>query len=1083
MRVFLGLAAALAAGLLGGRALAADALAFGPAPDWVEAVSSKAPDKPAEAGPPVRAIRFDQQVRFGSDGDGIYQESVSQVRTALGLQTLGTIRLSWNPADETITVHKVQILRGGQVIDVLAKQSFSIIRREEDLEHIVDGRLTATLQPEDLRVGDILDVAYTLDRKDRELQGHTDLAWSLGGMARVEQVSIRATWPTNRPIAWRVGDGLPKPKVVERNGVTRLSLDLEGLEPPKIPRGAPRRYWPTRELEFSDFKSWAEVAGTVAPLFAKASTLGPDSALDPEIERIAAASDDPKVRAAAALKLVQDQVRYLGLILADGGYTPVDAETTWKRRFGECKAKAVLLTALLRRLGIEAEPALVNAYGGDGVEKGLPRMSAFNHVIVRAVIGGRVHWLDGTRTGDGALDALEVPTHGWALPLRAEGSQLVALVRKPRGAPDREVRFDIDATAGIEAAAPVKAEMIVRGDAGLWPALMISTLTPADRERMLKEMWSSFPWVEVKTAAATRDAQTGESRMTMEGTARLQWFRSPNGPVFVVPGAGLGYRADFKRDDDQDQDAPYSVPYPSSAAYSFRLKLPLDGRGFTIPALDVDRKVAGRHFVRRAQLADGRLVIETQVDSLAEEFPASEAKAAEVGLAEMANTHVYVTGPAGYQATPADIEAWLAQEPKTAQDFIVRGAKLVEAGRLDSAEADFESAMAIDPASAWAYAGRGGIRLARNQLELARADYEKAGALDERNPAAVGGLGDIALREGRYQDAVDAYTRANYLAPSNLNAFLSRARAYVGLRDYDRALSDVDQVLRLAPGQAQARHLKAGIYATRLDYDRALAELDAMLADGPGDAATLFRRAELEIWMGRREAADKDLAQAVSLEPKAASYLHRARLGAKLAADTRLADIDRAVSLGEGEDTVAPVRAQVLIDAGRSRDAIAVLDRALRRKPRDAELLAMRGEARARGGDKARALADFDASRALVRDDSVGLNRLCWTLGTLGIALETALADCDASLKLDANSSNTLDSRGLVLLRLGRLDESIAAYDAAARTRPYQAETLYGRGLAKLRLGRTDEGETDLAMALKASAMVEDDFKGYGLSR
>jgi hypothetical protein len=47
----------------------------------------------------------------------------------------------------------------------------------------------------------------------------------------------------------------------------------------------------------------------------------------------------------------------------------------------------------------------------------LPSLAAFNHVIVRAIIDGKVYWLDGTRTGDkSGLDVLRPPPHRWALP-------------------------------------------------------------------------------------------------------------------------------------------------------------------------------------------------------------------------------------------------------------------------------------------------------------------------------------------------------------------------------------------------------------------------------------------------------------------------------------------------------------------------------------------------------------------------------------------------------------------------------------------------------------------------------------------
>src|SRR5690606_24236734 len=132
------------------------------------------------------------------------------------------------------------------------------------------------------------------------------------------------------------------------------------------------------------------------------------------------------VQASAALRLVQDQVRYVALLMGEGALTPASADETWSQRLGDCKAKTAILLALLDGLGITAEPAAVSVNNGDGMNEGLPRMSAFNHVLVRVEIDGQVHWLDGARTGDRRLEDTPVPPYFWALPLTGPGAALEA---------------------------------------------------------------------------------------------------------------------------------------------------------------------------------------------------------------------------------------------------------------------------------------------------------------------------------------------------------------------------------------------------------------------------------------------------------------------------------------------------------------------------------------------------------------------------------------------------------------------------------------------------------------------------------
>ena len=1065
-----------------GVARAGDKLAFGPPADWVRVAAEPKVGVLPETGPAVRLLRYDQQLQFSADTESIYVDRIAQARTAQGLPGLGTLTFTWDPGRDTVTVHRVRILRGGVSIDLLAKQTFTILRREANLAQIVDGRLTATLQPEDLRVGDLLEVAYTTTHADPVLKGRADFIFNLGALKGQESSSLRAVWSQPVAVTWRTGKGLPEPKLLHRGPISELSIDLANLPETNGPAGAPARYQPTREIEFSGFKSWEEIGAQLSPLFERAATLSADSPLKAEAAKIRAASADPKVRAAAALKLVQDQVRYLGLVLQDGGYTPVDADVTWTRRFGECKAKSVLLVALLRELGIKAEPVVANAYGDALLNTRLPRLSAFNHAIVRAEIGGKVYWLDGTRTGDENLDAIDVPAFDWALPIRPRGSQLVALVRAPRDKPDVEIALDVDASSGIEAAAPVKGEMVMRGTTALFPQILSANLPPKEREEMFKAMWARFPWIEVKSSSLSRDGASGETRIAMQGTAKLRWFASTTGQTLFVPEANLGYRADFKRDPGPDADAPFQVGgYPAASTYRLAIKLPDHGAGFTAPAPDVDKTVAGRAFKRTTTLKDGVLSIETRTGTVAPEFPASEAKAASAVLNEMASVRVSLNAPATYRATPGDIAAWQAQDPKTAQDLYARGRKFGGAGRFPEAIADFEKAMELDPRSSSAYSGRGAVRLSQNDLPRAREDYEKAVSLDDRNAEAHFGLGALALRAGRPADAVAELTRAIYLRPPTSRMLSLRAEAYRKTAELDRALSDADEAVRVDPKDLSARYERMQIYVGRHDDTRALAEADVMVATAPDNPLVHVYRGVVLSRLERRAEADAAFAASIKIKPTIYAYLTWAAQRPKSDVAARLADIDAAEKLDPKNAEISLARAGAYADAERWSDAIQILNRAAGAQPIPQGVIEMRARIHARAGNSALASKDFAAWRLKVGADANQLNALCWSEATVGFDLSGALADCDAALKASPKEAAFLDSRGLVLLRLGRFQDAIDAYNAAIETRPRQAQSLYGRGLAKLRLNRREEGEADLAAARTEFAKVDEEFAGYGL--
>src|SRR5690606_38564673 len=154
--------------------------------------------------------------------------------------------------------------------------------------------------------------------------------------------------------------------------------------------------------------------------------------------------------------------------------------------YGDCKGKTVLLLALLKALGVEAEATLVSTRWGDGLDERLPMIGWFDHVIVRAVVDGQVYWMDGTRIGDRRLEDLIPPPYRWALPVRADGAGLEAIVQPPLTQPAMEVVAEVDASAGLDAEAPLVFDIAYRGDFATALRRQLGSI-PADQlEAMLK---------------------------------------------------------------------------------------------------------------------------------------------------------------------------------------------------------------------------------------------------------------------------------------------------------------------------------------------------------------------------------------------------------------------------------------------------------------------------------------------------------------------------------------------------------------------------------------------------------------------
>jgi tetratricopeptide (TPR) repeat protein len=95
--------------------------------------------------------------------------------------------------------------------------------------------------------------------------------------------------------------------------------------------------------------------------------------------------------------------------------------------------------------------------------------------------------------------------------------------------------------------------------------------------------------------------------------------------------------------------------------------------------------------------------------------------------------------------------------------------------------------------------------------------------------------------------------------------------------------------------------------------------------------------------------------------------------------------------------------------------------------------------------------------------------------------LQEALADCNAALERRPADSDTLDSRGFVYLRLGRLDRAIADYSDVLKVQPKHAGSLYGRGLARIGRGDRAGGNEDIAAARAIDPEIVATFARYGV--
>ncbi|EZP56683.1 DUF3857 domain-containing transglutaminase family protein [Sphingomonas sp. RIT328] len=621
----------------------------GPAPTWAK--PSTLLPLPATTTGPVFFRRQDVEVHLSDKGQAQYLGYRIKLLDSAALP-LGNISIAWNPGAGAPIVHEIKVFRDGQVVDALKDAKFDILRREDQLEAAkLDGTLTAVLRIPDLRVGDELEVDMTIFSSDPGLGRNEAGILVLGPSPAPGRYHLGLSWDQGREPNLK-----PTADMTSAMVKAERAVDFRFDNPPLLspPKDAPNRYQWQRAVEFSQFADWPTVSRHFAPMFAKAATPAAGSAVKREAARIAAAQPRPLDRAAAALKLVQQDVRYIYVGLNGGNLIPATADETWQRRYGDCKGKTVLLLALLAEMGIDAEPVLVNSSGNDdGFDQRLALPQLFDHVLVRAHIDGTSYWLDGTLPSVASPNPRLVYPASWVLPLTAKGSTLEKLQWKPATTPDEINLFEIDARAGFDKPARIVSTEILRGVKGLQKQIQFAPATAAQLLDAFRQNAIGDTFQTIDDVKWRYDPAAGASILTISGTGTFDWSDDGAGAKsLALPGGGFSPPERRVRASDQNRDAPfYTKPEYTCFVTTMRVPTSTQAKQWSSKS-SFDTRLFGRAYHRAWEMRDGaiRMVRASRVEQ--PEIDVATAQRDNARIAAFDNSMGWISyDPAGKKAS------------------------------------------------------------------------------------------------------------------------------------------------------------------------------------------------------------------------------------------------------------------------------------------------------------------------------------------------------------------------------------------------------------------------------------------------
>lgn len=618
----------------------------GASPQWALGPPDfRASDPPKEALIQIRF--FDNQVRVSKSGQQNFIAQRFKILRPEALQA-ANLRFVWRPTSGQLTVHSIRLHRkDGSITELLDKATFQIVQREENLEQsVLTGLTTAVFAIPGVEIGDDIEFSATVTDRDPTLGDKTFGTLQLplidiGGTFRARLLlsdSVRVTR--------KITPDLDNAALKTINTADELLVRVDDPKSANLPVGAPGRYGTKRLIEYSSFAGWPAISSTFWRYFDQASRLAENSLVRKEIAKIAAASNDPEARALAAVKFVQDRIRYVYVGFGTGNYTPATADQTWDRRYGDCKGKTALLLAMLRELGIRAEATLVHQAGADGLGDRLASPGLFDHVLVKASIGEAVYWLDATQFNSPKLSNLPQPNFRTALPLRESGAELETVSGKPMSSPSELEIVEIDASAGTDKPACISVRRVLHGNEVTQLRAGLASIAGTDLKQVVRDtLGFASGDTEAEETSWTYDEETGALSLQWAGTQKLDWEgETPERQFYYIPSAGFTPPNELKRPKEQDQSAPWAVDFPNFKCWVTTIKLPPDRGRFrwNYSAKKVDRVFGGIRYFRQATIKKGTVQTVMSRSAQQAELSADEAKTINAGLKDFDNSKSYV---------------------------------------------------------------------------------------------------------------------------------------------------------------------------------------------------------------------------------------------------------------------------------------------------------------------------------------------------------------------------------------------------------------------------------------------------------
>jgi putative PEP-CTERM system TPR-repeat lipoprotein len=429
-------------------------------------------------------------------------------------------------------------------------------------------------------------------------------------------------------------------------------------------------------------------------------------------------------------------------------------------------------------------------------------------------------------------------------------------------------------------------------------------------------------------------------------------------------------------------------------------------------------------------------------------------------------------GPDAYKR----VESILSGGPKQLQALILKGAFLLEDGKLDDALTAATSAVEAHPDALAAFSILGRVQAARHQPDAAIAAYQEAVRL---NPLATGAkvaLARLQLAKGRPDSSVGLAEEALKAEPQNADARLVLVQALIRQGDLQRAQADLD-VLRVKYPDSAPVHVQSGMLLGRKrQLPEARREFERALQLAPDSLEAIGGLVALDL--STQRAADARarvdaLVKAPSARPAALMLAGRTYAAT---GDLKTSEelFRRVVNEDPAQLSAYAALGQVYAKQHRIPEALAEFETLAKRDPKPVVALTLVGMLLESQGDKAGAQQRYERVVQLDPNAAVAANNLAWMYVQNNGNLDVALQLAQSAKRQLPSTPEVNDTLGYIYYKKDLAASAVPLLQSTVEKDPTNPEYHYHLGLAYGRSGDKSKASESLSRALS----LKPDFSG-----